>query len=249
MVLIPQQQDKDPTLEALRCLMAAQGNKEQRRTYVGASGIGRQCSRAIWYDYNGYPRRDKPAEVFWAIECGHRSEDIMAEWLRSVPGIQLQTEKPNGEQFGFEALGGKFRGHVDGIITGLHHAPKTVAVWEHKSKNQKGFNAFQTAKEKFGTKRALKEWDEVYFIQAQIYMHYMNLKRHYLTVSLGGLRDVDSCWTEYQPEVALAAIAKAEKIIYSTSEPPRISNQSDFYLCKFCDFADICHKPVSKGFL
>ena len=249
MVLIPQQQDKDPTLEALRRLTVAQGKGEGRRTYVGASGIGKQCSRAIWYDYNGYPRKEKPAELKWAADCGHRSEAIMADWLRSVPGVDLQTTDTTGKQFGFEALGGRFRGHIDGIITGLLHAPKTVAVWEHKSKNQKGFNAFQTAKEKFGTKRMLKEWDEIYFVQAQVYMHFMHLDRHYLTISLGGMRDIDSCWTEYQPEVALAAIDKAEKVIYSTMEPPRISNQPDFFACRFCDFAEICHKPSNKGFL
>ena len=44
----------------------------------------------------------------------------MAERLRLVPGIDLETYDPvTGKQFGFVEIDGHFRGHADGLILGI----------------------------------------------------------------------------------------------------------------------------------
>ena len=125
-------------------------------------------------------------------------------------------------------------------------APKKLHVWECKASGQKKFDEFVKIKQRLGEKMTLKEWNFVYYIQAQIYMHYTNIDRHYLTVSLAGGRDYDSCRTEYVPEVAEQYRARAEKIIKAKEPPPRINEKPDFYICRFCNYKDICRNEAIK---
>lgn len=238
MVNIPEQ--KDPTLEAM--YFEIEGLQEKkRRDYIGASAIGNPCARQIWYEYNGYERKPFNAKTLMNFEDGHYSEDLTAARLRLIQGIELHTHNEDGSQFGFKAMDGKFGGHCDGFIRGLLQAPKAWHVWEHKACGQKKYNEFISKKEKHGEKNVLQKWNETYYVQAQLYMHYSKLDRHYLTVALAGSREYQSCRTEYKPEIAEQYIDRAEKILNATEPPRRKSEKSDFYLCKWCDFKDICH--------
>lgn len=238
MVQIPEQ--GDPTLSAM--YKAIEDNQErQNRDYLGASLIGNPCPRQIWYVYNGYPRKDFSAKTLMNFEDGHRTEDLTAERLRMVEGIELHTHKEDGSQYGFSAFGGKFKGHCDGLIRGLKQAPKTIHIWEAKCSAQKKFDEFVRIRAKVGEKNTLKEWNENYYAQAQLYMHFMGHDRHYTTVALAGGREYSSCRTEYAPEVAAFYTDRADKIIHAQVEPRKISEQKDYYICNWCDFKDICH--------
>lgn len=230
----------DPTIQAMyKAIEAAQ--ETRRRDYLGASLIGSPCSRQIFYDYNGYPKPPFEAETLMNFEDGHRTEDLTAERLRKIPGVQLWTRNQDNEQIGFVALNGKFKGHCDGIILGLLQAPKAMHVWECKASGQKKFDEFVKVKQTQGEKNALKNWNENYYVQAQLYMHFLHCDRHYITVALAGGRKYESARTEYDPVIAEQAINKAEKIINANQPPPRISENKDFWICRFCSFKDICH--------
>lgn len=231
----------DPTLEALREKLREIEAKQEQRQYLGASGVGHSCERHCWYYYH-MPNLRKPLNDagHLAVNDGHRSEDVMAAYLRMVEGVELVTES-EGRQIGFSDIGGKFRGHIDGMIRGLLQAPKTVHVWEHKSANQKKYNEFLKAKEQHGDKGALQAWNPVYYAQAQIYMHYMDVKRHYCTVSLAGLRDFNSCRTEYDKGQAQMLVDKAKRVIESPEPLARVSEKKDYFICRWCDFKEVCH--------
>jgi hypothetical protein len=230
-----------PTVKALRDVVKTNQDRK-RRDYLGASAVGEPCSRKIWYEYHGYERPDFDTDTLWRFEDGHRTEDLIAERLRMVEGIELWTHREDGKQFGFSALNGKFKGHVDGVIKGLIQAPKTAHLWECKAVGEKGFRDFKKMKSLHGDKNTLKNWNEQYFAQAQIYMHYMNLDRHYMTVSTPGGRDLDACRTEYNPEVSDQLIDKTYKILVAIEPPKRISEKPDFYRCRWCPFNEVCHK-------
>lgn len=238
MVAIPQ--PECPTLAAVKRAVEA-SQERKRRDYIGASAIGAPCARAIWYEYHQYPREPFAAETLWNFEDGHKSEAIMAERLRLVPGIELWTHKPDGTQYGRQAMGGKFKGHVDGVVRGLLQAPKRAHVWEHKCCGQKKFDEFKTIKAKFGEKATLREWNMQYFVQAQMNMHYLHLDRHYLTVALAGSRDVDAVRTEYQPEVAERYIDRADGVLQAKEPPARVSEKADYFVCRWCNFREECH--------
>lgn len=233
----------DPTLAALDDLHTQASGSEAPRRYLGASLIGQECRRRIWYSFRWALPRAFPATSYRAIQDGHRGEAVMVAWLRSLPDIQLWTEDPDqpGGQIGFTACAGHFRGHLDGIILGLYQAPKTPHVWEHKVCNETKWNKLVKLIQEHGEKAALLQWDAVYYAQAQIYMHQMDLTRHYLTVGTPGNRKLVSCRTEYRATDAKAILKKAEQIITSDRPPLKLSDDPTWYQCKLCDYHALCH--------
>src|SRR5262249_1294698 len=145
--------------------------------YLGASQIGHACDRFLWYSIRpDIPSRPRSAYLIKCAESGHRGEALMAEWLRSVPGIELWTKDDStGEQHGFSDFGGRFQGHIDGVILGLLQAPGTPHIWECKVTDK--LEEFRKAKRTVGEKQALQAWNPVYYAQAVIYMDYFDLTR------------------------------------------------------------------------
>ena len=242
MVAIPEPPPPDPTLEAMRRALEARAAAEPQRRYIGASGIGQECSRAIWYQINGYNPLPNRSSNVMAIEDGHRTEDLMAERLRLVPGIELWTHKPDGTQYGFDW--GFLSGHYDGVILGLLQAPKTPHVWENKAVKIEKFNLLQKHKDELGEKQALQAWDATYYAQAVIYMEAEGLTRHYLTCCTPGGRDVISVRTNANPKMAKALIAKAKRIKTSSEPPARIGDETHFFCKHFCGHMENCHGKV-----
>ena len=253
----------DPTLEAMRKAMEVKAMREPRRGYLGASLIGNECVRQVYYNYNGYPKEPFKSPTLMAFESGHRAEDLTADRLRMVKGLKLHTHRPDGSQWGFkeeykldspidiidpktgEVTGiqthGVFAGHIDGVIEGLLQAPKNPHIWEHKDCNEKKFKQFEQLKMAHGEKDVLYHWNMNYYVQHQIYMHKFGMDRGYMTVSLAGCRDYSSCRTEYKPEWYAQYRERAEKIIKANNPPPKISSDKNFWLCRFCDYNETCH--------
>ena len=231
----------DPTLNAMSAAIEAREASKPKRDYLGASSIGGECARQIWYQYNGFKSKPFNAETLMRFEDGHRTEELTAERLRMVEGVELYTHIDDDKPFGFTAMEGKFKGHYDGLIRGILQAPKTPHVWECKASGHKTFNQFKKLKDKLPEKEILENWNKKYYVQAQIYMHYAGYNRHYLTVAYAGGREYLSCRTNYKEDVALKYIDRARKIIDATDPPPQISDKPDFYICRFCNFKEICH--------
>ncbi len=234
-------QVSDPTLIALDVAMEATSNAAPR-PYLGASQIGQSCKRQLWYSFHWAMPRFISAAGLRRINDGFRGEDVLIHLLRAIPGIELWTvDEDTGKQIGIEDLGGQFRGHVDGIIQGILQSPKTPHVWEAKVCNEAKVRKLEKLKLEKGEKFALEAWDSVYYAQAQIYMHYLQLPRHYLTVATPGVRDIVSCRTEYSKTAATALIAKAAEIITANRPPLKLSENPAWYECKFCDYHSLCH--------
>lgn len=239
MVKLPE--PKDPTLEAVDEAFEQKQNAEQQRLYLGMSSIGHPCRRRLWYGFRLASSSQFDAATLYRFDDGHRSEDIMVERLHLVDGIELITrDQKTGKQIKCSDHGGHFSGHLDGEIRGLRQAPQTVHVWEHKAVNEKKQATLEKLKRENGEKNALKAWDETYYTQAQLYMHYTKRKRHYLTCASSGTRKVVSVRTNYCKEDAEAAIQKALDIITANEPPPKIGG-ADYYLCKWCEQYAVCH--------
>lgn len=243
---------EDPTLEAMKKAVEESYNGERkRRSYIGASAIGHECSRKIWFSINHdwleqhYKIIYKPISFknMAAIEDGHRTEDIVAGWLRKVPQVTLYTHKDDGSQFGFDW--GFMRGHYDGVITGLLQAPQTPHIWENKCVNDKKFNDLKKLISQYGEKNALKEWDYQYYAQAVVYMYAEDLPRHYMTVASSGGRDIVSVRTNEDKKTAEALIEKAKRIKKATQPPEKIGGK-DYFVCKWCEFYDVCYGENAK---
>ena len=231
---------EDPTLRAIDFYLE-QAQEKRSRTYLGASSIGDSCDRKLWLSFRWVKQGFIEAAGLRRINDGHRGEQVVAALLRAVPGIDLSTEKEPGVQHSFEAVGGHFRGNCDGLIKGLLQDPDALYVWECKVVNEQKFKKLQKLVEA-NEATALKNWDVVYYAQAQIYMHFFGAKKHYLTAASPGVRDLTSVTTEYDAGEAEKYIERARRIVYSPYPPFKISKDPAWHECKYCTFHSMCHE-------
>ena len=234
----------DPTLAAVdQAIESAQDCKP--RLYLGMSSIGSSCTRSLWYDFRWVSPIHFDAIVLKRFEDGHASEAVQADRLRKVSSIELLTvDSETGQQFGIEDHGGHFRGHMDGAIRGILQSPKTWHVWEHKAVGDKKQAELIRAKQKHGEKEALINWNRAYYAQAQCYMHYTGMERHYLTCSTPGGRTTVSVRTNYIREDALHFVKRASEIISAAEPPLRVSEKPDWYECSWCNHRSCCHSDT-----
>jgi len=233
----------DPTIAAMELKIAEIGNAEPPRGYLGAYQIGRECQRELWYSFRWCATVDFDGATHRRFIDGHRDEALMADRLNLVDGVELHPVDPRtGKQFEFNSLGGHFQGHMDGAIKGILQAPNTWHVWEHKTTELQ--KQLSKAIDNDGEKAALKKWSATYYGQAQTYMHYFGMSRHYLTANSPGGRTTVSVRTDYSRCDAELIMVKAERIIRSDKPLPKLSEKPEFYICKMCDFAQACHKKA-----
>ena len=240
-MFIIQRTPPDLLLESIKSHIEDEAKKERPRGYIGASSIGDECELKLWMQYkHPHLAKSRKAKLILAANDGYRSEDLMAGLISQVKGVDLITHDENGKQIGFSDLNGLYRGHWDGLITGVPQAPITQHVWEHKAKNQKFYDALTKLKDKIDEKEVLKEWDYTYYCQAVVYMDYSGCTRHYMTVAAAGTRDFQSIRTNENPQLAAQLKQKAQRIINYPIAPTGISSNPSFYKCKWCDFIENC---------
>jgi len=223
---------KSATVEAIEAYWLKRGQSEEPRGYLGASSIGAECSRQLWYSFRKCSEPKFDARLYRLFNRGHREEPTFVEELRGI-GCEVHEVGADGNQFEVIACDGHFKGHTDGAALGIPEAPKTWHLLEMKTSSAKLFAKV----EKEGCEKA----NPKHFAQMQVYMHLTGLKRAlYMVVN----KDTDALYTErlrYDKTRSEAIIAKAQSIINATTPPERISDRPDAFACKFCDARELCH--------
>lgn len=218
--------------------LVQRNRRQQPRDYLGGSRIGEPCARKLVYEVTHTAKdegKDFDGAILRIFDAGHRFEALSIRWLRGA-NFDLRTERADGGQFGFEAAGGKLRGHIDGVIVaGPDVGLRWPALWEHKALGSKSWNDL--------VKRGLAISKRVYFAQVQLYMGYLELETSLVTALN---RDTQALHHEVVPFDPIQAQARSDKAvdILRASEagelPPRIAAAQDFYLCRMCAYARRC---------
>jgi len=217
-------------------------DQEVGQGYFGCGSVGDECSRRIWYAFRWAKNIKFSASTLKKFEDGHLQEEVMFKRLSKVAVIK-------DRQFRIELLNGLLNGHVDGVISGLLES-KEDHIWEHKSVDEKYFKKLLKLLNTMPDEHdVLKEWNPKYYVQAQLYMYGMHLKRHFLTVSTPGGRDALSVRTPYSKEIALETESKVESIIKSDEPPPRIGVDREFWICRMCDYKHFCYPESAEEIL
>ena len=209
------------------------------RPHGGASGAGKECPRSFWYDFRWTTESDFDANVLRKFRSGHADEEVVAEELEKVVNLgERQARFKDGH------LGGS----VDGIIRGgLVEDPTGVYIWEHKSVGEKYFAELEKKAAGLSalgrSDEILLDWRPVYYAQAQLYMHYLEIDRHYLTVSTGGARRLLAVFTPYDERYADELVRRSQEILTSL-EPPRKAGTWDSFVCRWCSHSSVCHDNV-----
>lgn len=223
--------------------LARRHGNERPRTYVSSSGLGRACLRQIQYEYRAVPKDEgqgfapKTLRIF---EAGHRGEDMVASWLR-LAGFDLRTERGDGRQFGFSALDGRFKGHIDGCLVGGPVAIDYPALWETK--------ALGASSWKDTVKRGVTVAKPVYAAQIALYQAYLDLPKPALFTALN--RDTLEIYAELVPfdaalaqrmsdrAVTVVQAADAEELL------PREAGEPTSVVCKGGMAAGHWHPPCA----
>ena len=235
--------DIDPVLIAADEELERREAARPKRLHLGMSGAGR-CAREQYYNWLWATTYLTPARGLKAIDDGNRGEPVIATRLQMVDGVTLMTRDPEtGRQFEVVDAGGHVRGHFDGIV--YHHpaAPKTTHVWECKVTNEKKLAEFRKLKERDGSKATLRQWNFVYWVQAQLYMLYGGYTRHWCVVASAGCRDWDACRTELVRDEAEYYAERLRDMVEHVDElPARVSESPNAFECRWCDYRSVCHE-------
>jgi hypothetical protein len=221
-----------PTRDAIFAAYEADTN-DGFRSHLGASLIGKECERALWYDFRWTTKAKFPGRVLRLFETGHLAEARLVQNLRRTGATVLEVDPETGRQFRVAAHGGHFGGSLDGIALNLLEAPKTWHVLEFKTHSAKSF-ADLAAKH-------VRQSKPQHFAQMQIYMSLTGLTRAlYVAVN----KDNDDLYierVELDTAVSTRLLEKAQRVIFAATPLPRISEDPSWYQCRLCDHAEVCH--------
>jgi hypothetical protein len=198
------------------------------RNYIGASSIGSDCLRQIWYAFKGVKAEKVPSKMrrTWAI--GKRLEGLVVDWLdeadimlgvlpvRTLRSLRVPV----------------FQGHIDCVWVGRDG--KYNAIIEIKTAKDASFKVF--------VKKGLKVWNPQYYAQIQSYMGMSGIHKAYILVLNKDNSDLSDELVTFDKEYYEQLEKKALMISTATVEPPKINGSPLWYQCKMCKFNKVCHK-------
>ena len=207
-------------------------NDDGLRPHLGASQIGAPCPKALWYGFRWVKKSSFNGRMLRLFETGQLAESRFVEELRWI-GCEVTEGPEQGKQWRVSELGGHFGGSMDGAVVGLPSDPETWHCVEFKTHGEKSFKDLIS--------KGVKDSKPQHYAQMQIYMSLTGMtKALYMAVN----KNTDELHTEIidaDPETAQALLKTAEKVIFSEEAPMGISSDPSYYLCKWCDFSDLCH--------
>lgn len=212
---------------------AYRGTEDGFRSHLGASVIGGDCGRAIWYGFRWTTKARFPARILRLFNRGHLEEARLIAALLTI-GAQVYQQDANGKQFRISDVGGHFGGSGDGVAIGLPDlAPGAPALLEFKTHNSKSFKNLA----KLGVREAKFE----HFVQMQMYMHKMAIPSAlYMAVN----KDDDDLHAEIislDTSFAERYVDRARTIVLAQEPPKKISESPGWMACSWCDHKPVCH--------
>lgn len=203
-----------PTVDAIYAAYAADAG-DGFRVHLGASLIGKECLRALWYDFRWTTRADFSGRMLRLFETGQLEEARIVRNLRRTGATVLEVDPSTGRQWRVEAHGGHFGGSLDAVAVGLLEAPKTWHVLEFKTHSVKSFADLKRQGVQLSKPR--------HYAQMQVYLHLTGITR---ALYLAVCKDTDEIHVERlptDPAAGEALLVKAGRIIDAPRPPEGLS--------------------------
>jgi hypothetical protein len=205
--------------------------REGKRPYLGASGIGSECLRKVQWDWERtsvYPAKTK--RIF---ERGHLFEEMIVRQM-SKAGFRMERGTSRTH---FSMVDGLFRGHCDGIILEGPLFLNYPCLFEHKALKNATWNKIE--------KDGVKAVAPYYYDQVQLYMAYLDLCDHPCVFSI---TNADTCemlheLIPFDTEAAQAASDRAVVVIKARQNGellPRVANKPSDFRCAMCSHKNEC---------
>lgn len=222
MALIPQ-----PTIaELINDKMEDGLVKQNKREYLGYSGLGHSCRRKVWYDFRWVKDRSISKRMNRLYKRGDWEEHRIIKDLVDA-GVSVHSEQKE-----VSAFEGHVKGHIDCLLDNVPSFSDTI-LGEFKTANDKRFKEFVK-------KKNCKLVYETYYYQAIAYMGELGLKYCLFIVTNKNdesryieIIEFDEGEFNYIKSIALD--------ILSTDDPPDKIGDASWYECKYCDYYMECH--------
>ncbi len=236
---------------------AYRSDEEQFRSHLGASILGNECNRAIYYSWRWATATRFSGQMLRLFNRGHIEEARFIALFLTM-GCQVYQQDEHGKQYRISHASGHMGGSGDGVVIGIPElAAGQPALGEFKTHNQKSFDKLAGSNWRahldyqlgFSKEREPFNGDGVYeakpehYVQMQTYMRKMRLT---VCLYLAVNKNTDDIYAELVPLNEPHAdynLDKGVTIVNAVTPPKRLSESPGFYKCKyFCDHIDVCHK-------
>ena len=204
------------------------------RSHLGASVIGHECARYIWYQFRWFKFERFSGRMLRLFERGHFEEARIRRQLREIGCRFIDKIDETGEQPTMSNIDGHFGGSCDGIF--MWPEPMGIDepfLLECKTKaTGNGFNDLSA--------KGLEQANPQHYRQMQVYLMGLRL-RYGLYVSVN--KNDDTLYTEIvesDHKTSDLMLRKAE-LIFAQEPPHRISERRNYYKCNQCSMQGICH--------
>ncbi|MBF0093945.1 MAG: oxidoreductase [Alphaproteobacteria bacterium] len=225
-----------PTLSAIYAAYEADAG-DGFRVHLGASLIGKECRRALWYDFRWTTRTSFSGRMLRLFETGQLEESRLIHNLRRTGATVLDIDPDTGRQWQVSAHDGHFGGSMDAVAIGLLEAPKTWHVLEFKTHSTKSFADLK--------RHGVRQSKPRHWAQMQVYLHLSGMTRAmYLAVN----KDTDDIHVErLSPDRTdgEALLAKAGVIVKAVRPPEQQSTDPDWFQCRMCEHHPLCHQDAA----
>lgn len=233
MAPLPASQTKSLTAQAIDAWCEAQPRDADSPT-LRCSGLGEPCDRRLWYGYRWAVSAEAfPAGIRRILSNGHDRETRIVEMLRGA-GLDVHDRDPEtGQQWRVALASGFLTGSVDGVATGVPEAPATRHLVEIKTMNKARWEKWRRE----GVRRS--HWK--YYVQMQLYMLGLGLTRALFVSENQDSKEIEVERIDFDPAFAAGQEARAERIARTETPPQRISDDADWWGCRFCPARAPCH--------
>lgn len=206
---------------------------DKHRSHLGASIVGNECARAVWYNFRWVTAGQFEGRVLRLFNRGHLEEGRFIAYLLMI-GVQVFQQDENGKQYRITHAEGHMGGSGDGVGIGIPDiAPGVPALLEFKTHNDKSFNALKAD----GVRTSKFE----HYVQANVYMRKMALG---CCLYMGVNKNTDELYGEILPldtTIADQFLDRGNQIVWLQQPPKRLNESAGYYKCKWCDHRPVCH--------
>lgn len=206
---------------------------DEPRPHLGASEIGKECKRALWYSFRWASAKKFEGRMLRLFNRGHREEPQFLEELRGIGAEVYDVDPDTKQQHRFSGYKGHFGGSCDAIGRGFPEAPKSWAIVEFKTHGDKSFKDLVA--------KGVKEAKPEHYAQMQVYMGWAELERALYLAANKNTDELHSEWLHFNKAEFDKYTAKAKSIIDADEPPEKLHLDPAWYQCKFCDHHAICH--------
>lgn len=201
------------------------------RSHLGASLIGRECARELWYKWRWVQVRRFPARILRLFNRGHREEANFLAMLEMI-GVHIHQQDDGGQER-ISDHGGHFGSALDGVLYGVPDCPGEWLLGEFKTFGTKPFVTLVSD----GVLKAKPE----HYAQVQTCMARRGIhKTLYMAVNKND-DDLYCEIIEFNEHHAGLHLGRARDIIFTRVPPAKLSEDPSHFKCSFCDERPICH--------